>query len=59
MNLLSKAVVMIGLLLAICSLGFGLYTLDLLIIVIGVLFTLFSILFALESKHILNNPFRK
>ncbi|WP_162904046.1 hypothetical protein [Acinetobacter sp. WCHA55] len=57
MNLLSKIIVIIASLLSVSSLMFGIYIQDLLILSVGLLFALFSIVFALETQHILNNPF--
>ena len=59
MNILSKTIVLIGVLLAICLFSFGIYMQDLLILSVGLLVALFSIVFALETQHIWNNPFRK
>ncbi|MDH0968063.1 hypothetical protein N5C10_01840 [Acinetobacter johnsonii] len=59
MNLLSKIIVIIASLLSVSSLMFGIYIQDLLILSVGLLFALFSIVLALETQHILNNPFRK
>ena len=59
MNILSKTIVLIGVLLAICLFSFGIYMQDLLILSVGLLVILFSIVFALETQHILHNPFRK
>ena len=59
MNLLSKIIVIIASLLSVSSLMFGIYIQDLLILSVGLLFALFSIVFALETQHILHNPFRK
>lgn len=63
MNILSKTIVLIGVLigvlLAICLFSFGIYMQDLLILSVGLLVTLFSIVLVLETQHILNNPFRK
>ncbi|OTG58116.1 hypothetical protein B9T36_11625 [Acinetobacter sp. ANC 4204] len=59
MNLLSKIIVIIASLLSVSSLMFGIYIQDLLILSVGLLFALFSIVFSLETQHILNNPFRK
>ena len=54
-----KTIVLIGVLLAICLFSFGIYMQDLLILSVGLLVVLFSIVFALETQHILHNPFRK
>ena len=59
MNILSKTIVLIGILLAICLFSFGIYMQDLLILSVGLLVALFSIVFALETQHILNNLLRK
>ena len=59
MNILSKTLVVIGVVLAICLFIFGVYMRDLLILSVGLLVALFSIVLALETQHILNNPFRK
>ena len=59
MNILSKTIVLIGVLLVICLFSFGIYMQDLLILSVGLLVALLSIVFALEAQHILNNPFRK
>ena len=59
MNILSKTIVLIGVLLAICLFSFGIYMQDLLILSVGLLVALFSIVLALETQHILHNPFRK
>ena len=59
MNLFSIAVIATGLLLALSCISFGFYTQDWLIIAIGLLLILFALLFALEIKHTLSNPFRK
>ena len=59
MNILSKTIVLIGVLLAICLFSFGIYMLDLLILSVGLLVALFSIVFALETQHILNISCRK
>ncbi len=53
MNLLSKIIVIIASLLSVSSLMFGIYIQDLLILSVGLLFALFSIVFALETQHIL------
>ena len=55
MNILSKTIVLIGILLAIGLSSFGIYMQDLLIFSVGLLVALFSIVFALETQHILNN----
>ncbi|WP_168541369.1 hypothetical protein [Acinetobacter sp. A2] len=54
-----KGIVMLCILLSTSSLGFGLYAHDLLMLCIGILLTIFTMLFAIESKQMLNNPFRK
>jgi hypothetical protein len=59
MNILSKTLVVIGVVLAICLFIFGVYMQDLLILSVGLLVALFSIVLALETQHILHNPFRK
>ncbi|WP_171455668.1 hypothetical protein [Acinetobacter johnsonii] len=50
MNILSKTIVLIGVLLAICLFSFGIYMQDLLILSVGLLVALFSIVFALETQ---------
>lgn len=59
MNLFSIVVIAIGLLMALSCISFGFYTQDWLIFAIGLLLILFALLFALETKHIMSNPFRK
>ena len=59
MEIMLKGIVMLGILLSTSSLGFGLYAHDLLMLCIGILLTIFTMLFAIESKQMLNNPFRK
>ena len=59
MNLLSQTIVLMGVLLAIYLFSFGIYMQDLLTLSVGLLVALFSIVFALETQHILNNPLRK
>ena len=54
-----KGILMLSILLATSSLGLGLYTHDLLMLSIGILFAFFAMLFALESRQVLRNPFRK
>ena len=52
-------ILMLSILLATSSSGLGLYTHDLLMLSVGILLTIFTMLFAIESKQMLNNPFRK
>ena len=59
MEIMLKGIVMLCILLATSSLGLGLYTHDLLMLSIGILLTFFAMLFALESRQVLGNPFRK
>jgi hypothetical protein len=59
MEIMLKGIVMQCILLSTSSLGFGLYAHDLLMLCIGILLTIFTMLFAIESKQMLNNPFRK
>ena len=59
MEIMLKGIVMLCILLSTSSLGFGLYSHDLLMLCIGILLTIFTMLFAIESKQMLNNPFRK
>ncbi|WP_179994942.1 hypothetical protein [Acinetobacter sp. YH16053] len=54
-----KGILMLSILLATSSSGLGLYTHDLLMLSVGILLTIFTMLFAIESKQMLNNPFRK
>lgn len=54
-----KGILMLSILLATSSLGLGLYTHDLLVLSIGILLAFFAMLFALESRQVLGNPFRK
>ena len=54
-----KGILMLSILLATSSLGLGLYTHDLLMLSIGILLAFFAMLFALESRKVLGNPFRK
>lgn len=59
MEIMLKGIVMLCILLSTSSLGFGLYAHDLFMLCIGILLTIFTMLFAIESKQMLNNPFRK
>ena len=54
-----KGILMLSILLATSNLGLGLYTHDLLMLSIGILLAFFAMLFALESRQVLRNPFRK
>lgn len=54
-----KGILMLSILLATSSLGLGLYTHDLFMLSIGILLAFFAMLFALESRQVLENPFRK
>ena len=54
-----KGILMLSILLATSSLGLGLYTHDLFMLSIGILLAFFAMLFALESRQVLGNPFRK
>lgn len=59
MEIMLKGILMLSILLATSSLGLGLYTHDLLMLSIGILLAFFAMLFALESRQVLGNPFRK
>lgn len=54
-----KGILMLSILLATSSLGLGLYTHDLLMLSVGILLAFFAMLFALESRQVLDNSFRK